>query len=90
MGDAHSQSMLDMYRQALLKRGASALSLDSDEDSQVTAGSKRPPLIQNLPFFPKWANTKSETDGNEPVPSLVLEQRQARRVSEKAAWQISS
>ena len=82
--------MLDLYRQALLKRGISAISLDSEEDSQVVKphdSKRRPPLISELPFFPKWASGSNDfDDGGQPAADLVAQQRDARRTAEKVPW----
>ena len=81
--------MLEMYRRALLKRGISATSLDSEEDSQVAKpmSKRRPPLISELPFLPKWASgSNDEDDAGQPAPNLVAQQRDARRTAEKVPW----
>ena len=76
--------MFERYRRALLMQGMSVGSLDSEEDSQVVKPSKqRPALIQNLPFFPKWATERPASDESEPASSLVIAQRDARRSAEK-------
>ena len=88
-GEEGTISMLEMYRQALLKRGISAISLDSQEDSQVAKDSdpkRRPPLISELPFFPKWASASNADDAGQPDTDLVAEQRNARRTAEKVPW----